>query len=127
MVCDDGSRRRREDSFQPLCRGYLRHLMGLASKYGIGLWLYGLLESNKRGECKASECEMLSRLCDDSRVRRGDVPKMLGLSYRECVEGGVFARLKSFPKEGIYSKVSVIGYASTLKDKKRVQVKRRKR
>lgn len=65
---------------------------------------------NKRRECVGTEREvqMLSRMIDDERISRTDIPKVLGKSYRKCVEDGDFDRIKKLKRVGIYSKISVI-------------------
>ena len=51
---------------------------------------------------------MLSRLCNDERLMRQEVPEVLGKSYRECVEDGDFDRIDKLPRVGIYSKISAL-------------------
>jgi hypothetical protein len=54
--------------------------------------------------------ELLSRACDDERVSRADIPKILGKSYRQANEDGDFCRIKKLKRQGIYSKVSTLLY-----------------
>ena len=95
---------------QSVCRGYLGRLRGLADRFGLGGWLSGLVRANSRGECRATEdeVELLARMCGEDRVVRRDIPKMLGKSYRACVEGEDFEQIKRFPHVGIYSRISVL-------------------
>lgn len=95
---------------QKLCREYLSRLRYMADKHGLGGWLRDIRRANKRNECVATENEvrMLSRLVDDERVGRKDIPKILGKSYRQASEDGDFERIKKLKHTGIYSKVSVI-------------------
>ena len=111
----------RNESLQAMCRSYLSRLRYMATKHGLGTWLDGIISDNMRGECVATEKEvsMLSRLCDDERISRLDVPKMLGKSYRQANDDGDFDKIKKLPREGIYGKVSTLLYADKIKNKKR--------
>lgn len=103
---------KRNNALQALCRDYLGRLRDVAKEHGLLPQLNGLIEMNRRKECEATEheCEMLSRLCDDERIKRTDVPKILGKSYRRCFEDGDFdnPNLKKLRPVGIYSKVSAL-------------------
>ena len=98
------------DELQSIARHYLSKLKDIASKFGLKEWLDNLIEENKRGECSATEeeCRMLTRLCDDERVARHDIPKLIGKSYRNCVENEIFEKLKTLKRVGIYDKISVL-------------------
>ncbi len=98
------------DTLQALCRTYLRRLRYIASKHGLGAFVDDLIAQNKQDECRGTrhEVEMLSRMCDDERVSRHDIPALLGVSYRKCEESGVFTRLKKLRHVGVYSKISVL-------------------
>lgn len=98
------------ERLQELCRSYLRRLRYIARKHGIGSFVDETIAANKRHECAATEHEvrMLSRLCNDERLMRQEVPEVLGKSYRKCVEDGDFDRIKKLKRVGIYSKISVI-------------------
>ena len=98
------------ERLQELCRSYLRRLRYLARKHGIGSFVDETIAANKRHECAATEHEvrMLSRLCNDERLMRQEVPEVLGKSYRECVEDGDFERIDKLPRVGIYSKISAL-------------------
>lgn len=108
---------RRDDTLQALCRGYLSRLRHMAGKHGLSAWLTGMIRANADGECAATvhEVEMLSRLVDDERVTRADVPRLLGESYRECNERGDFECVKRLRRVGIYSKVSALLYADKIR------------
>ena len=69
-----------KDVLQSLCREYLSRLRYMAEKHGLLPWVNETIKANRRHECEATkkEVEMLSRLCNDERVTRTDVPKMLG-------------------------------------------------
>lgn len=98
------------EELQLITRHYLSLLKDLANKFGLKDWIENLIEENKRGECSATEeeCRMLTRLCDDERVTRKDIPKIIGKSYRNCVENQVFERLETLKRVGIYDKISVL-------------------
>lgn len=98
------------DNLQALCRQYLYRLRYMADKHGLGRFVMDTIRANKRGECEGTrkEVDMLARLCDDDRIQRTDVPKLLGKSYRQCVDDGTFDRLDKLPHTGIYSKVSAL-------------------
>lgn len=98
------------DRLQSLCRDYLTRLRGVASRHGLGGFVDSMIALNKRKECSAteSEVELLSRAVDDERISRREIPSMMGISYRKCVEDGVFDSVKTLKRVGIYSKVSAI-------------------
>ena len=98
------------DELQRITRHYLSLLRNIASKFGLKDWLDNLIEENKRGDCSATEDEalILSRLCDDERVNRDEVPRMIGMSYRFCMENDIFDKIKKLHRQGIYSKISVL-------------------
>ncbi len=98
----------RNETLQALCRDYLGRLRYMAKKHGIDV--DSIIRANKRNECEATqkEVEMLSRACDDERIARNDIPKLLGESYRKSESRGVFAHIKKLKRAGIYSKVSVL-------------------
>lgn len=98
------------DVLQAICRDYLSRLRTIASKRGLSDWLDDIIIANKNKECKAteSEVEMLSRMCDDERVMRTDIPHMLGKSYRQCNDDGDFEKVRTLKRVGIYSKISAL-------------------
>ena len=110
---------KRDLILQHLCRDYLLRLRYMARKHGLERWLSDVIRANRRGECEATakEVEMLSRLCDDERVARVDVPKLLGKSYRQCNDDGDFEKIKRLRRVGIYSKVATLVYSALLKRK----------
>lgn len=91
----------------------------MGKKHGIDV--DAIIEMNQRGECFATdkEVELLSRACDDERVSRADIPKILGKSYRQANEDGDFEKIKKLKHQGIYSKLSVLLYKSNHKHKKK--------
>lgn len=98
------------NKLQKLCRFYLRNLKGVANKHGLGKWVDDVISANKQGKCSSTEeeVEMLSRIADDERLTRKDVPKVLGKSYRKCFENDDFDKVKKLRHVGIYSKVSAL-------------------
>ena len=97
---------------QKICREYLIRLKDKAKQYGLSSWLQDIIEQNKRNECSATEdeVEMLSRMLDDERIERKDVPKILDKSYRQCVDDEDFDKIKKLRYVGIYSKISTLLY-----------------
>ena len=87
----------------------------MARKHGLEDIIVNLKRESKRGECEATEREvqMLSRMVNDERVSRNDVPKILGKSYRQCNDDGTFDKIAKLTSVGVYSKVSTL----LLKDK----------
>lgn len=114
---------KRNETLQALCRDYLGKLRYMANKHGLGNWISNVIKANKRGECSATEKEVnaLSRLCNDERVTREEVPKILCKSYRECNENEDFDKIKKFKRLGIYSKISTLLYANKIKYKTKVK------
>lgn len=104
----------RNEALQRLCRDYLGRLRYVASKHGLLPQLNSLIAMNKRRECVGTEREvqMLSRMVDDERVERKEIPKMLDKSYSQCCDDGVFDKIKRLPRVGIYSKLSVLMFNS---------------
>lgn len=95
---------------QSLCRDYLSKIRPIARSHGLETIVDCLLEANASKQCSATEAEvlLLSRVVDDERISRTDVPKILGKSYRKCVEEGDFEKVKTLRHVGIYSKVSAL-------------------
>ena len=101
---------KRNETLQALCRDYLTRLRYMGKKHGIDV--DSIIRANKRKECSGTEyeCQMLARMCDDERISRTDVPKVLDKSYRQANEDGDFERIKKLKHQGIYSKVSALLY-----------------
>lgn len=100
---------RDKKGLQVLCREYLTQLRYMAEKHGLGDWLGMTLHANRKGECEGTrkEVSMLSRLCNDERIKRSDIPAVLGRSYTQCCKGGDFAKISRLPRMGVYSKIDV--------------------
>ena len=109
----------RKARLQELCREYLSRLRYMAKKHGIDV--DSIIRANRKGECSGTEHEvqMLSRMVDDERVSRADIPKILGKSYRQCFDEDDFEKVRKLRRVGIYSKVSTLLYADKIKNKKK--------
>lgn len=107
----------RDNKLQELCRHYLAKLKSLAENHGLGGWLSDIIQANKNKTCSATEqeVELLSKMCDDERINRHDIPQLFGLSYRYCFENDLFDKIKKFQHTGIYSKVDAILFKTTFK------------
>jgi hypothetical protein len=112
-----------KDVLQSLCREYLSHLRYMAEKHGLLPWVDETIKANRRHECEATkkEVEMLSRLCNDERVSRADIPKILGKSYRQANDDEDFERVKKLKHQGIYSKVSALLFAAKQKKDEKIK------
>jgi len=108
----NGNMTKRNETLQSLCRDYLGRLRYMAKKHGIDV--DSIIRANRKGECSGTEHEvqMLSRMVNDERVSRTDVPKILGKSYRQSNEDGDFEHIKKLKYQGIYSKISALLYKS---------------
>jgi len=104
--------KQRNETLQALCRDYLGRLRYMAKKHGIDV--DSIIRANKNGDCSGTEYEiqMLSRMVDDERIARNDIPKLLGESYRKVESDGVFERIKRLHHVGTYSKVSALLFKS---------------
>ena len=103
---------KRNETLQALCRDYLTRLRYIGKKHGIDV--DSIIRANRKGECSGTEHEvqMLSRMVDDERISRTDIPKLLGESYRQSESRGVFDKIKKLRRVGIYSKVSALLFKS---------------
>ena len=111
-----------KDVLQSLCREYLSRLRYMAEKHGLLSWVDETIKANRRHECEATkkEVEMLSRLLNDERVSRTDIPKILGKSYRQANDDEDFERVKKLKHKGIYSKVSALLFAAKQKKDEKI-------
>lgn len=102
------SKQRRNNKLQEMCRYYLVRCRKLAKKHGLIQQLNSIIKANRRGECEATEkeCEMLSRLCNDERITRTEIPSLFGKSYRQCNDEEIFDKIRKLPRTGVYSKVN---------------------
>ena len=113
---------KQNDTLQSMCCYYLSKLRYMGKKHGINV--DEIIRLNQRKECEGTELEvqMLSRMLDDERVSRADIPKILGKSYRQSYEDGDFCRIKKLKHQGIYSKISVLLYKSKNEHKRKNKV-----
>lgn len=95
----------------------------MADKHGLTSWLDQAIKDTKRKDCEPTEkeCAMLSRLVDDERIQRTEVPPLLSKTYRECTDNDDFDKIKKLKRVGIYSKVDTLLYAEKLKRKKKTK------
>ena len=100
----------RDNRLQELCREYLNRLRYMAKKHGLEHFIDETIQLNKRNECKGTEheVEMLARMCNDERLSRVEVPKILGKSYRQANDDNDFNKIKKLKHVGIYSKISTL-------------------
>lgn len=98
------------EALQSLCRKYLSRLKHTCKKHGLLPWLNDVIRLNTRKECYATkrEVRMLSRIVDEERMQRIDVPKALNKTYRQCCEDDTFNKIGKLKKVGIYSMVDVL-------------------
>lgn len=108
----------RNSTLQALCRQYLGRLKPVADKYGLKKFVEDTIVANENGKCSADEqeVEFLSRCCDDERLERAEVPKVVGRSYRFLVRSRLFLKIKKLRRSGVYSKVSSILLGKELED-----------
>ena len=118
---DTKGMRTRNETLQALCRDYLGRLRYMGKKHGINV--DSIIRANRKGECSGTEHEvqMLSRMANDERVSRTDVPKILGKSYRQVNEDEDFEHIKKLKHQGIYSKVSALLFAAKQKKDERIK------
>lgn len=110
----------RNAKLRQICRKYLQRLRHMADKRGLTSWLNQAIKDTKRKDCEPTEheCAMLSRLVDDERLTRVEVPPILGKGYQDCFNDDDFDKIKKLKRVGIYSKVDTLLYAESLKNKK---------
>ena len=91
----------------------------MANKHGMGGWIDETIKETYNPNCKPTEheVELLSRAVNEERLKRTEVPPILGKNYKECFEDNDFNKIKKLPKQGVYSKVSTLLYASEKKEK----------
>jgi Trp operon repressor len=100
---------------QEIFRSYIKVLKNKFDNETVSECINKLLCDNENGKCSATEeqVDMIAKLVDEDRMKREEIPQMFGKSYKQCVEGNIFNKIKTLPKVGIYSKVSAL----LLKDK----------
>ena len=112
---------RRNEKLQALCREYLHRLRHVAGRYGLDRFVDDTINANLRKECEGTkkEVDMLSRIIDEERISRNDIPKVLDKSYRRCVEDGDFDKIEKLKRVGIYSKTDTL-ILKSLQDDERI-------
>ena len=95
----------------------------MAHKHGLTTWLNQAIKDTKRKDCVPTEheCEILSRLVDDERLSRVEIPPILGKCYQDCFNDDDFDKIKKLKRVGIYSKVNTMLYAESLKEKSKTK------
>jgi hypothetical protein len=111
----------RKEKLRQICRGYLQRLYYIANKHGLTSWLNQAIKDTKRRDCEPTEkeCEMLSRIVNDERLTRVEVPPLLSKPYNQCIDNDDFDKIKKLKRVGIYSKVDTMLYAESLKEKQK--------
>lgn len=76
------------NKLQQLCRKYLKKLYRKARDVGLDEFVEKTITENENGRCTATveQVNMLASLCGDDRIKREEIPDLLGLSYRKCNE-----------------------------------------
>lgn len=98
------------NKLQQLCRKYLKKLYRKARDIGLDEFVERTITENENGRCTATveQVNMLASLCGDDRIKREEIPDLLGMSYRKCNEQKIFKRIRKFKDKGVYSKVDAI-------------------
>lgn len=109
----------RNAKLRQICRRYLQRLRRMANKHGLTSWLNQAIKDTKREDCEPTEyeCQMLSRMVDDERLKYNEVHKIIGKGYQDCFEDDDFDKIKKLRPLGRYSKVDTMLYAESLKNK----------
>ena len=107
-----------EDKLQRVARYYLYKVRRIAERYGLGDKIKDFIQANKEGKCHATkeEIAILARLCNDERIKRNDVPKLIGKSYRQCNDKGVFDKIKTLKPLGRLSKIDALLFKENLEN-----------
>lgn len=116
----------RNAKLRQICRNYLQRLRYMADKHGLTSWLDQAINDTKRKDCEPTEkeCAMLSRLVDDERIARIDIPPLLNKNYRQSIHDEDFEHIEKLPRVGTYSKVSALLYASKICKTKKKNLKK---
>ena len=91
---------------QKMCRKYLKRLLPAAKEVGLEEFVVTTINKNKSGTCVATrqQVDMLASMCEDNRVKREEIPNIVGKSYRFCLTGNLFKRIRKFKDKGLYQK-----------------------
>lgn len=76
---------------QKMCRKYLKRLLPAAKEVGLEEFVVTTIDKNKSGTCVATrqQVDMLASMCEDNRVKREEIPNIVGKSYRFCLTGNL--------------------------------------
>ena len=99
-----------ENTLQILFRELLYRLRKkLSNSARCTEFIDGLRRDSIRGTCVADEGEvrLLSNALGEGTIKRREIPKKLGISYRQCIKEGIFKKIKKTRKVGIYDRISV--------------------
>lgn len=102
---------------QKMCRKYLKRLLPAAKEVGLEEFVVTTIDKNKLGTCVATrqQVDMLASMCEDNRVKREEIPNIVGKSYRFCLTGNLFKRIRKFKDKGLYSKIDTLLLSEELK------------
>lgn len=97
---------------QKMCRKYLKRLLPAAKEVGLEEFVVTTIDKNKSGTCVATrqQVDMLASMCEDNRVKREEIPNIVGKSYRFCLTGNLFKRIRKFKDKGLYIKFNQLIY-----------------
>lgn len=95
---------------QNLCREYLDKLRPFAEPVGLASFIDTTIRQNEEGTCVATkdQVDLLAKMCDDDRIRRDEIPKHAGISYRSCMLIDLFSKIRKFKNRGAYSKIDAM-------------------
>ena len=104
---------------QKMCRKYLKRLLPAAKEIGLEEFVVTTIDKNKSGTCVATrqQVDMLASMCEDNRVKREEIPNIVGKSYRFYLTGNLFKRIRKFKDKGLYSKIDTLLLSEELKTK----------
>lgn len=85
-------------------------LLPLAKTLGLQDFVNDTIEKNEKGQCIATkeQVDLLSKMCDDDKIRRDEIPQYAGISYRQCVLIDIFPFIRKFENKGQYSKIDAM-------------------
>ena len=109
----------KQPMLQKMCRKYLKRLLPAAKEVGLEEFVVTTIDKNKSGTCVATrqQVDMLASMCEDNRVKREEIPNIVGKSYRFCLTGNLFKRIRKLKDKGLYSKIDTLLLSEELKTK----------
>ena len=77
------------------------------------------IDKNKSGTCVATrqQVDILASMCEDNRVKRAEIPNIVGKSYRFCLTGNLFKRLRKCQDQELYYHIDTLLLSEGLKTK----------